>query len=183
MHRGIVAVGVGTLLVAGAGAFHATSSNILPSLKIFPIAGTALSPADDRAVLESRAKAYWRARAGGEMDTAFAYEDPVRQKAFGKREYRKKVDSAFQWKGVEVVGGNIWPEGELADVRINVHYQAPIAGTVMEVTSEKIDDWQKLDGVWYHVLDLYPIGTGQKSTIPGTTPKGAVLAQKGGPAS
>lgn len=174
MHRGIVAVGVGTLLVAGAGAFYTTSSNILPSFKSRPIVATAPSPMDDRAVLESRAKAYWQARAEGDTDTAFSYEDPVRQKAFGKREYRKKVDSVLQWKKAEVVGVNIRPEGELADVRINVRYQAPIVGTVMEVTSEKIDDWQKLDGVWYHVLDLYPIGTGKKPTVPGTTPKGAV---------
>lgn len=179
MHRGAVAAGVGILLVVGAGAFYITSGDVFSLFKPYHIVPTALTPEEEQAVLANRAKAYWRARAEGDTDTAFAYEDPVRQKAFGQREYRKKVDSAFQWKGVEVVGVNIWPEGELADVRINVHYQAPIAGKVMEVTSEKIDDWQKLDGVWYHVLDLYPIGTGQKPTIPGTTPKGAVLAQKG----
>jgi uncharacterized protein YchJ len=166
-----VAVGAGIILLAGIGAFYATSSTTRPSG--FGRIEETLTPSEERAYLERMAKAYWKARVEGELATAFSFEDPVRQKALGKKGYRRKIDARLNWKEVQVENVRILPGGELADVELVVRYEARVIGEPIAVTSRATDHWQKLDGQWYHVLETVALPTGRRPTIPGTKPKGA----------
>ena len=171
MQRGVVVVGAGILLSAALGAFYVRSSTTRPAQT--RTVTQSLTPEEERAHLESLAKAYWKARVEGDLNQAYTFEDPSRQEGLGKQRYRKKVDSGISWEKVKVAGVRILPGGELADVDLAVRYRAPLIGEIVTVSSRKTDNWQKLDGVWYHVLDTTPLPKGQRPVIPGTKPKGA----------
>jgi len=170
MRQGVAAVVVGGLLVAGLSAFY-----VLPPDLFRSITGPtrALTPGEDRRILEQRVNEYWQAKVAGNLGKAFKFEDPVRQKQLGKKGYLRTTGRALEWEEVKVQSIQIRPGGELADVRLAVRYHMYIVGKAMKVNTEAPDYWQKLDGSWYHVLDLVPLPTGKRPTIPGTRPKGA----------
>jgi hypothetical protein len=170
MRRGGAVVGA-IFLLAGGEAVLSTKSEYLP--RQLQAAEEAPTPTEEKAVLEQRAKEYWEARLKGDLDRAFTLENPVQQKTMGKERYRKNIDSAFKWQKVEVLQTEILAGGELADITIDVQYQAPIADKMITVTSQKKDNWQRFEGTWYHVLDFLLLPDGKRPVIPGTNPKGA----------
>lgn len=115
----------------------------------------------DEAIILERAKAYWRARYAQDMQTAFSFEDPVRRKRLSLTEYIRMVREpgkvyAITVKGVTKI------EGDQADVEVEMSYRPGMGPWNKAVlTSTMPDDWQKIDGVWYHVVDLHLIRDGK----------------------
>jgi len=173
MRRGVAVAGGGLLLaVVGGGVWYTASGDAFSLFKFSRFTPHALTLSQEQTALCEKAKSYWQARLQGDLNTAFSHEDPVRQKALGQRIYRQRIDSGLDWKQVDILDCKIFSGGELADVKLKVHYQAPIAGKIIPVTTQITDHWQKLDGSWRHVLDLALLSTGKRPIIPGTDPQG-----------
>ena len=163
MVRGIVGLAVG-LLVVGAVVLYG-----IPNLGLRT--PHPLTPEEELQFLENRVRQYWQARAKDDMPTAFEFEDPVRQKRFGVSGYWRSVGGAMRIEDVNVLRVTICPGGELADARLRMRYEAWITGTKpIRATTYRTDNWQKLDGTWYHVLDFRPIRA-KRPIIQGTNPE------------
>ncbi len=114
----------------------------------------------DEAILLGRAKAYWEARFSQDMQRAFTLEDPVRQKNLNLIKYIRMVGDPGKVYAVTVKGVKI--QGDQADVEVEMHYRHTIPPWDKQILKSTLtDDWQKIDGVWYHVLDLHLIRTGK----------------------
>lgn len=116
--------------------------------------------ADDRTILLERARVYWEARFVQDMQTAFTFEDPVRQKRLSLVQYIRLVGEAAKMYAVTVKGATILDDQ--ADVEVEITTR-PLFGSWAKslMTSTITDDWQKIDDVWYHVLDLHMIRDGK----------------------
>ncbi len=138
------------------------------------VAGEALpqpeQPAkSDAGVLRERAQAYWQARLKDDMATAFTYEDPLRRKQLSLNEYVRNIGTGVKFTEVKVSDVKIIDDQ--ADVRVDVQGRYLIAGwEKIPVKRTLIDDWQKIDGQWVHVLDFHVIRAGK----PRVTPDGTV---------
>jgi len=114
---------------------------------------------DDAIILE-RAKAYWEARFVQDMERALSFEDPVRQKKLSVVGYIRMVGEPGTLYAVTVKGATI--QGDQADVEVEIRTRPAMSPWNKAVlTSTLTDDWQKIDGVWYHVLDLHMIRAGK----------------------
>ena len=128
-----------------------------------PVSPTAPSQAaskSDEEVLRERAQAYWRARVLQDMQTAFSFEDPLRQRKLGLVGYIRMVGEPGKLYDARVTGIKI--EGNQADVEVELTYRfdfPPWKNEIMKGTLT--DDWQKIDGIWNHVLDFHMIRTGK----------------------
>jgi hypothetical protein len=116
--------------------------------------------ADDRTILLERAQVYWEARFVQDMQKAFAFEDPIRRKRLSLNQYIRLVGEPGKVYAVAVKGATIL--GDQADVEVEMKTR-PLFGPWAKslLTSSITDDWQKIDGVWYHVLDLHMIRDGK----------------------
>jgi hypothetical protein len=129
-----------------------------------------LTPEEEFQTLEKRVQQYWQARAKEDLGAAFQFEDPVRQKRLGVNGYSRSLGRALRIESVDVLGVTICPGGELADVRLRLQYETWVLGPKpIRNTTERTDNWQKLDGMWYHVLDFRPVKT-ERPVIQGTNP-------------
>lgn len=116
--------------------------------------------ADDQTILLERAQAYWGARFAQDMQQAFAFEDPLRQKRLNLVQYIRLVGEPGKVYAVTVKGVKIL--GDQADVEVAIKSRPPFGTWAKNLlTSTITDDWQKIDGVWYHVLDLHMIRDGK----------------------
>jgi len=114
----------------------------------------------DEAILLERAKAYWEARFTQDMERAFSFEDPVRQKKLNVVGYIRIVGEPGTLYAVTVKGATI--QGDQADVEVEIRTRPAMSPWNKAVlTSTITDDWQKIDGVWHHVLDFHMIRAGK----------------------
>jgi len=121
-------------------------------------------------LLRERAQAYWTARVKDDMATAFAFEDPVRRSQLSLNDYVRALGT-----GVKIVFAKVWEvkiDGDLADVEVEVEarYMVPGWEKIRAGRRTLIDDWQKIDGTWVHVLDFHLFRAGK----PRVTPEGIV---------
>lgn len=183
MHRGRVFAVVGGLLIVGFAAFFLLSSSqgSLSSLFTQKNLNRQISSAsprtseEDRALLAQRVREYWQARAQSDLERAFTYEHPARQKQLGKRAYQQRVGSTVKVKEFTLLDLQLLPGAETADARLGAKYEYDFrfSGTKpMVVSTEFTDYWQKEQGVWYHVLDLKVISDGRPVIANKTTPQG-----------
>lgn len=114
----------------------------------------------DEAVLLERAHAYWEARFAQDMARALSFEDPLRRNKLNLVSYIRMVGEPAKVYSVAVKGAKI--AGDQADVEVEMvsHLILPPWNKELLRTT-LIDDWQRLDGVWYHVLDLHLIRAGK----------------------
>jgi hypothetical protein len=114
----------------------------------------------DEAILLERAKAYWEARFTQDMQRAFSFEDPVRQKRLSLIQYIRMVGEPGQLYAVAVK--RVTVQDDHADVEVEMHARPPLPPwNKQPLKTTLVDDWQKIEGVWYHVLDLHMIRTGK----------------------
>ena len=98
------------------------------------------------ASLEERVKAYWEARAKGQIEQAYEFEEPGGQ---AKTKYMKAMLAmpvAFRQCTVE----SIKESGDEAEVALRVEFLLP--GLSRSASSSMLDKWVKVRGRWYHVL-------------------------------
>ena len=128
-----------------------------------PVSPTALpqtASRSDEEVLRERAQAYWQARVMQDMQTAFSLEDPLRQKKLSLVGYIRTVGEPGSLYDSKVTTIKI--EGDQADVDVDLTYRFAIPPWTNEVMKSTLtDDWQKIDGAWYHVVDFHLIRAGK----------------------
>ena len=114
----------------------------------------------DEAILLERAKAYWVARYAQDMQRAYAFEDPVRRRRLSVIDYIRMVGDPGRMYGIEVKGVKV--QGDQADVEVEMLFRHTIPPWDKRIVrTTHVDDWQKIDDVWYHVVDLHSIRTGK----------------------
>lgn len=117
-------------------------------------------PTSGETILLERAQAYWEARFAQDMQKAFAFEDPLRQKRLSLVQYIRLVGEPGKLYAVTVKGMKI--QGDQADVEVEIQMRLLLGPWAKApLTSTITDDWQKIDGVWYHVVDLHMIRDGK----------------------
>jgi len=123
----------------------------------------------DADLLWERAQAYWQARMKDDMPTAYTFEDPVRRKQFTLIDYIRNIGTGMKLTAAEVSQVKI--DGDLADVSVELQGRHTIPGwqTVPNMRTTLIDDWQKIDGQWVHVINLHVIRTGKPRVNPDGT--------------
>jgi len=118
----------------------------------------------DEAVLLERARTYWEARFAQDMARAFSFEDPLRQKKLTLVNYIRMVGEPGQLYGVAVKGVEI--QDDQADVKVELNTRMSMPPWDKQLLKNMItDDWQKIEGVWYHVLDLHMIRAGKPRVV------------------
>lgn len=126
-------------------------------------------PKSDADLLRERAQAYWQARMKDDMPTAYTFEDPVRRKQFTLIDYIRNIGTGMKLTTAEVSQVKI--DGDLADVFVELEGRYVVPGWDSLPISRRTltDDWQKIDGQWVHVLNLYVIRTGKPRVNPDGT--------------
>jgi len=138
-----------------------------------PVSGTPPSQAErpaksDAEVLRERAQAYWQARLMDDMPKAYTFEQPGLRGRWSVLEYVRNVSLGIKATAADVTEVRI--DGDMADVYVDVQGRQMIPGwdkIVMRTTL--VDDWQKIDGQWYHVIDFHLIRAGKPRVNPDGT--------------
>ena len=125
----------------------------------------------DAEVLRERAQAYWQARVKDDMATAYTFEDPVRRKTYSLVPYIRTVGGGMKFTSADVTEVKI--DGDQADVFVQIHGRHMLPGwdTIPNLKRTQIDDWQKIDGQWVHVLDFHLFRAGKPRVNPDGTVK------------
>ena len=126
-------------------------------------------PKSDADLLRERAQAYWQARMKDDMVTAYSFEAPVWQKRFSLNEYVRNVGTAVKFTAADV--SEVKVNGDLADIYVEVQGRYLLPGwDTTPLKKTMLDDWQKIDGQWVHVLDFHLFRPGKPRINPdGTT--------------
>ena len=151
------------MLLSALGWARAQGAEVGPS----PVAQQPRSDAD---LVRERAQAYWDARVKDDMVTAYTFEDPVRRSQLSLNQYVRAIGT-----GVKMSSAKVWKvkiDGDQADVEIEVEarYMVPGWDKLPAGRRTLVDDWQKIDGKWVHVLDFHLLRAGK----PRITPEGTV---------
>lgn len=143
-----------------------------------PAAG---QPADQSAqdALLARINEYWGYKIAGNLEKAYAYEDPDSLAGTSITDYVKAIGGAVKWLDAKVQSVRI--AGDNAKVLVNIRYYWTFSkgeGAEDGVTSQAVEFWRLRDGVWYHrFVDPRRIrGTGapvsEQSQAPAASPEG-----------
>ena len=148
-----VAVAVLTMALLGVAPWGAAGESAEPN-------GADPPQQTEETVLRERAEVYWQARFTQDLQRALTFEDPVRQKRLSLIAYIRQLGEPGKIYLIAVKGVKI--QGDQADVEVEMtlRYTIPPWNKAI-VTTTLTDDWQKIDGVWYHVLDLHMIRDGK----------------------
>lgn len=120
-----------------------------------PAAGQSASsqPADQSAqdALLARINEYWGYKIAGNLEKAYAYEDPDSLAGTSISDYVKAIGGAVKWLDAKVQSARI--AGDNAKVLVNIRYYWTFSkgeGAEDGVTSQAVEFWRLRDGVWYH---------------------------------
>jgi len=110
-------------------------------------------PADQSAqdALLARINEYWSYKIAGNLEKAYAYEDPDSLAGTSISDYVKAVGGAVKWLEAKVQSATI--AGDKAKVLVNIRYYWTFSkgeGAEDGVTSQAAEFWRLHDGVWYH---------------------------------
>lgn len=114
------------------------------------------SAGDDRTVLLQRSQAYWGALRTNDGISAWSYEDVSKDPGWTLQNYLQRggvTYDAAEVRGIKSV------EGDRALVDVTVHYSVPLLRMKRQKT-ELLDEWRRIDGQWYHVLNKGSLFTG-----------------------
>jgi hypothetical protein len=119
-------------------------------------------------VLRERAQEYWQARLKDDMPKAYTFEDPLRRKQLTVIEYIRSIGTGMRLTTADVIDARIY--GDQADVHVEVNGRYMIPGwNDLPLKRTLIDDWQKIDGEWLHVIDFHLIKAGKPRINPDGT--------------
>lgn len=114
----------------------------------------------DHEVLRERAQAYWQARMIDDMAKAYTFENSLMRSQVPLMYYIRTIGTGIKLTGVEVNDARI--DGDQADVFVGMEGHHMIPGWHSTQTKRTlIDDWQKIDGEWFHVIDFHLIRAGK----------------------
>ncbi|HEX9879090.1 MAG TPA: hypothetical protein VGB25_02720 [Candidatus Binatia bacterium] len=151
------------MLLSALGWARAQGAEVGPS----PVAQ---QPGSDADLLRERAQAYWDARAKDDMVKAYTFEDPLRRSQLSLNEYVRAVGTGVKMNSPKV--WNVKINGDQADVEVETttRYMVPGWDKIPPGRRTLVDDWQRIDGTWVHVLDFHLFKAGK----PRITPEGTV---------
>ena len=119
-------------------------------------------------MLRERAEAYWQARMIDDMPKAYTFENSVMRSKVPLMHYIRTIATGVKVTRVGVTDARI--DGDQADVYVEMEGRHTIPGwDSIETTRTLIDDWQKIDGVWVHVIDFHIIKAGKPRINPDGT--------------
>lgn len=107
------------------------------------------SAADDHTVLLQRSQAYWGALRTNDGVSAWSYEDVSKDPGWTLQNYLQRggvTYDAVEVRGIKKV------EGDRAFVDVTVRYSVPLL-RMKGQKAELQDEWHRIDGLWYHVLN------------------------------
>jgi hypothetical protein len=118
------------------------------------VAGCAgLEPSKPEDIVTQRAKAFWNARAEGQVDKAYALTTPSYRKAHSVEQFKKQFGGTFALKGVEVV--NVECEREKCTARTKIEVTPALMGINVGTIATHLDEiWLLEDGQWWRYQDL-----------------------------
>lgn len=107
------------------------------------------SAGNDHAVLLQRSQAYWGALRTNDGISAWSYEDVSKDPGWTLQNYLQR--GGVTYDSVDVRGVK-QVEGDHALVDVTVHYSVPLL-RMKKQKAELQDEWRRIDGQWYHVLN------------------------------
>ena len=110
--------------------------------------GSAAASADSEAALLARAKAYWAAMKVNDQVTAWNYEAVSTEAGMTLQAYLQQ--GGPQYEDVQVVKV-LELEGGKAKVQLDMSLNVPLM-RIKGLKMQPQDEWQFLNGQWYHVL-------------------------------
>lgn len=112
-------------------------------------------------VLRNRAMAYWNHRINDELDKSYDYEDPFYRKKIGMVNYIKNFsNNAAKWKAANIIDMNMTGDTASLNVNMKVSLNAHLIRGG-EIDTVIADNWVKMEGVWYHVIQANAVNRGK----------------------
>lgn len=112
--------------------------------------GSAPAGTDTVAQLTARANQYWSYRVKGDLEKAYAFEDPETIEDTSLTDYVKSFGGGIKWLAAEVDSATI--AGDKAQVLVRMRYRWQFAKDQPQdgMVSIASEYWRNVDGVWYH---------------------------------
>lgn len=111
--------------------------------------------AADRAAIEERVNARWRALIAGDFRAAYEFEAPAYREATSYERFAARFGRDVVWRVARVVEIR-YDSPEAAKVRVALDYQrkrAPREWGDEGQTTSYVEKWLKRDGQWWHRSD------------------------------
>lgn len=111
--------------------------------------------------LRNRAMTYWNHRVKDELDKSYNYEDPFYRKKVSLVNYIKSFSAGtVKWKAVDIIDLTITRDNASLRLKqkIDIRSHAVVGGEIDTVVA---DNWVKLEGAWYHVIQESGLGRGK----------------------
>ena len=108
----------------------------------------ALTPKTPEQIVAERAEARWNALIQGEFEQAWTYTQPGYRAIVQQKDYRKRFNSAGQWRGAQIHQATC--EAERCTVRIRLTTRVivpPFAG--QDIVGAIDEQWVREDGQWW----------------------------------
>ena len=108
----------------------------------------ALPPKTPEQQVQQRAEARWAALVAGDFDKAWTYTQPGYRAIVQQKDYRKRFNSAGQWRGAQIHQATC--EAERCTVRIRLTTRVivpPFAG--QDIVGAIDEQWVREDGQWW----------------------------------
>lgn len=110
--------------------------------------GAGGTPSGDKEALKKRAEAYWALMRTNDKLAAWAYEAQSKDPKGSLEGYMKRGGVTYEVAEVRDVRSI---EGDKAIVDVFIRYSAPLI-RIKGQEAVAQDEWQRIDGQWYHVL-------------------------------
>lgn len=101
--------------------------------------------------LLARVNEFWKYKIAGDLEKAYAYEDPETVAGTTVSDYVRAIGGAVKWLDAQVSFATI--AGDHAKVLVEITYYWTFVkgeGAQQGVKSEAAEFWRLVDGVWYH---------------------------------
>lgn len=134
--------------------FNRRIGAITLALGAFALAGcAAFAPATPEKIVEKRATEYWKARAAGQVDKAYALSTPSYRQLRTEAQFKMQFGAGVAVQGAEVA--KVDCEAEKCTARMKLSVQPPVIAAKLGVIESYLNDiWVLEDGQWWHYQEL-----------------------------
>lgn len=126
---------------------------IAAAVVLFAAGCASLGASKPEDAVKQRAEAYWKARAGGQVDKAYELTSPSYRKVHTFDQFKMQFGKGASIKGVSVV--KVDCEAEKCTVRTKVEAAPTLMGVSVGTIATHLDEiWLLEDGQWWRYQDI-----------------------------